>query len=75
MSYSLYLIHLPIMLAVCHLTDTILSLPMGLALSLVLILPLAEVFYRFVEVPSMELGRKLARRVPKVPPAMPPAQV
>lgn len=56
-SYSLYLTHVPIMLALMYLLRDRVPLVVILALSVALILPAAELFYRLVEQPSMRLGR------------------
>jgi len=63
-SYSLYLTHLPIMLTLMYLLRNSAPLPLILALSLALILPAAELFYRWVEQPSMRLGRLAFERKP-----------
>lgn len=59
-SYSLYLIHLPVLLAVMHLLggeiEPVLLLPLVWALSIAL----ADVSQRLVERPSQGLGRRLA---------------
>lgn len=61
-SYSFYLIHLPVMLAVTswlyHPTD---SLWLSLAVSLVCSLALAHGVYRFIEVPTQNWGRARAK--------------
>jgi len=61
-SYSLYLTHLPIMLALMYALHDRVSLSVILALSLVLMLPVAEIFHRQVELPSSRLGRLTIRR-------------
>ncbi len=60
-SYSIYLIHVPVLLAILHLlgpsVDAVLLLPLAWAASLVL----ADVMQRTIEGPSQALGRRLAR--------------
>lgn len=60
-SYSLYLIHVPVLLAVIHLLGNqvrpVLLLPLAWVISIVL----ADVFQRLIEGPSHRLGRRLAR--------------
>ncbi len=60
-SYSLYLIHLPILLAVVHLGYA--HWPLSLLLPLYVLLSLlgAEVLYRLVEAPCQRLGHRLAQ--------------
>jgi peptidoglycan/LPS O-acetylase OafA/YrhL len=63
-SYSLYLIHLPVLLAVFH------SFPgnsylLNACLSIALALVSAELMHRVVEVPSMAAGRILAAKMEK----------
>ncbi len=62
-SYSLYLVHLPLLVGAVHLAYGV--LPMGVILAVVIALSLlcAETMHRFVEVPSIRLGRTLARRI------------
>jgi peptidoglycan/LPS O-acetylase OafA/YrhL len=59
-SYSLYLVHFPIILASVHLLYGRLPLPAILCLSLATSLGVAELMNRFVEQPSIALGRRLA---------------
>jgi peptidoglycan/LPS O-acetylase OafA/YrhL len=59
-SYSLYLIH-PLVLMTCvYAFFGIFPLPLSVALALGLSLFFSEYFYRWVERPSMEWGRKLS---------------
>ncbi|MDX8534696.1 acyltransferase [Mesorhizobium sp. VK25A] len=72
-SYSLYLTHLPVMLALMYLLRDRAPLPVILVLSLALMLPVAEIFHRNVELPSMRLGRLTVRRKPVPPGGAAPA--
>ena len=64
-SFSLYLVHLPIILAAVTLLRSV-SLPLALAVSVAASLVVAELFYRYVEQPShrlsMAVGRAVGRR-------------
>lgn len=60
-SYALYLIHLPVLLAILHLMHGLLPLPALLVLAVGLALVAAEAMHRFVEKPAIALGRRLAR--------------
>lgn len=66
-SYSLYLIHLPVLLTVGHLLVGRVSLSIVLLLIVALSMCAAEIMYRFVERPSIHLGRKLAQRASRAP--------
>jgi peptidoglycan/LPS O-acetylase OafA/YrhL len=72
-SYSLYLIHYPIFLAVGAAWNAIFgSKPVNFLVPLMasfLILPLAWVFNRFTEVPSHNFGRKMAKKLTEPPAA------
>lgn len=61
-SYSLYLVHLIVLIAAVYALHDI--LPTGVILSLVVVLSLvsAEVLNRTVELPSSELGKRLAEK-------------
>ncbi|WP_445155061.1 acyltransferase family protein [Arthrobacter sp. Hor0625] len=65
-SFSLYLVHLPIILAAVTLLRPV-SLPLALAVAVVLCFVAAELFYRYVEQPAQRLstaaGRAVDRRV------------
>lgn len=65
-SFSLYLVHLPIILAGVTLLQSV-SLPLALAVSAVASFAVAELFYRFVEQPAQRLsiaaGRAVERRL------------
>ncbi|MEX2697532.1 acyltransferase family protein [Rhizobium mongolense] len=56
-SYSMYLIHVPIMLALNYVLHDHVPILAILALAIFLTLIAAEIFYRFVEQPAMRLGR------------------
>ncbi|MDN4645519.1 acyltransferase family protein [Arthrobacter sp. PsM3] len=64
-SFSLYLVHLPIILAGVTLLRSV-SLPLALAVSVAAAFVIAELFYRYVEQPahrlSMAVGRAVGRR-------------
>lgn len=63
-SYSLYLVHGPLGLNIMgRVDDTGLPYPVVLLIALVAIAIVTEAVYRFVERPSIELGRRLARRL------------
>ena len=67
-SYSLYLIHVPLLIAAVHLTYG--RLPLGFTIAAVIPASLlcAELMHRFVELPSIRLGRVLSRmRWPALP--------
>jgi peptidoglycan/LPS O-acetylase OafA/YrhL len=59
-SYSLYLVHFPIIMTCVHLLYARLPLPAIFAFAIVSSLVTAELMYRFIEQPSMALGRRLA---------------
>jgi len=61
-SYSLYLIHLPILTAAIHGLGPVLPLWAIMAIAVPTALIAAELFYRAVEAPSMRLGKRLTRR-------------
>ena len=58
-SYSLYLIHVPLLVSAVHLTYG--RLPLGVTIPAVIAASLlcAELMHRFVELPSIRLGRIL----------------
>lgn len=61
-SYSLYLLHLPVLLIFLHLGSGRAPLGLVLAMSAATSLLLAELSYRYLERPSIELGRQIARQ-------------
>lgn len=75
-SFSLYLVHLPIILAGVALLRSV-SLPLALAVSVAASFVIAELFYRYVEQPahrlSMAVGRAVGRRARRDAPAAIPA--
>ncbi|WP_083266465.1 acyltransferase family protein [Arthrobacter sp. U41] len=75
-SFSLYLVHLPIILAGVTLLRSV-SLPLALAVSAVASFVVAELFYRYVEQPahrlSMAVGRAVGRRTRSDAPSDSPA--
>lgn len=67
-SYSLYLIHLIVLLAAVHLLFGELPLPLILLGGVLLSLACAELMYRCIERPAIDIGQRLARaRTPKAP--------
>lgn len=63
-SYSLYLIHVPLLAAVIHLAHGWLPLPLTVLCVIPLALACAGLMYRLVEQPSIRLGRRLATLAP-----------
>lgn len=61
-SYSLYLVHLPILIGFTHLLFGRLNQVWVEAIAMLVIFPVATLMNRFVEIPSQRLGRILARR-------------
>jgi peptidoglycan/LPS O-acetylase OafA/YrhL len=59
-SYSLYLIHVPLLIAVVQVTYGRAPLWLAVAAAIPLSLGAAEVMYRFIEMPSIGLGRYLS---------------
>lgn len=59
-SYSLYLIHVPLLIAAVHLTHGRVPLWATVAIVIPLSLAIAALMYRYVEEPSIRLGRLLA---------------
>lgn len=64
-SYSLYLIHVPVLLAVFYLLHRLMSVGAMIAVAFPAILLAAHAMHYMVEKPSMTLGRKLAHRFKK----------
>ena len=63
-SYSLYLVHLPILLTLVHLLSGQVPLPVLLAATVVLSLTAAGLSYRWVESPAIAFGRKVTQPRP-----------
>lgn len=61
-SFSLYLIHVPILLAMVRLTHGWLPIPIALVAGASLALLLAEGFHRLIEQPCQRLGRRLTTK-------------
>jgi peptidoglycan/LPS O-acetylase OafA/YrhL len=59
-SYSLYLVHLPILLTLVHLLFNRVPLQYILLLTIVLSLAVADIAYRLIEKPCIDLGRRVA---------------
>jgi peptidoglycan/LPS O-acetylase OafA/YrhL len=62
-SYSLYLVHLVVIVALVRALHLQVAAPLLLLAAVPLSLLVAEVFYQLVERPSQSLGRRLAARV------------
>lgn len=62
-SYSLYLVHLPILIALLHVLNGKIPLVVILAITLVLVLVVSDLSYRLIESPSLLLGRRLANLI------------
>jgi peptidoglycan/LPS O-acetylase OafA/YrhL len=60
-SYSLYLIHLPVLFAAMHLSYGLLDPLAAVALTIAISLGAAEIMYRLVEAPSLRLSRNIGR--------------
>jgi peptidoglycan/LPS O-acetylase OafA/YrhL len=69
-SFSLYLVHVPVVLATTWLVRPV-SPYLSVAIGFVAALLVAEVFYRFVEHPSHLLAMNVGRRVRSAPKAVP----
>jgi peptidoglycan/LPS O-acetylase OafA/YrhL len=61
-SYSLYLIHMPVLLALVYLFYEKVPLGPMIALTLPAMLVAAQLMHHLIELPSMALGRRLAQR-------------
>jgi peptidoglycan/LPS O-acetylase OafA/YrhL len=66
-SYSLYLLHLPIILAFEHTLYGKVNEWAILALAVAASIPVAAISYRYVELPTMRLGKALAASMPVSP--------
>ena len=62
-SYSLYLLHLPILLAFEHTLHGRLADPVILLLAIPTSCAVAHVSYRFIELPSIKLGKSISARM------------
>ncbi len=62
-SYSLYLLHTVVLLTAVHLAGRAIPWPVTVVAALGLTIPAAYLSYRFIEVPTIRLGRKLAERI------------
>ena len=63
-SYSLYLVHLPILLTLVHLFSGQVPLPVLLAATLALSLVCAGLSYRWIERPAIAFGRRITQPKP-----------
>jgi peptidoglycan/LPS O-acetylase OafA/YrhL len=68
MSYSLYLVHLPILFALFHLYLGKLPFGMIVGMGVIVSLSAAEIMYRLVESPAIALGRRLTAEPAKPSP-------
>lgn len=66
-SYSLYLTHMVVLMAAVHALHAYLPLPAILGLVIPLALAVAALSYRWIEEPSIALGRRLARAPRRTP--------
>ncbi|SDY63010.1 acyltransferase [Thermoactinomyces sp. DSM 45892] len=64
-SYSLYLVHLPIILFMVHLLANSIPTSAILLLSFVVALLVASLSYYFIEIPSIKMGAKIAKKIKK----------
>ena len=62
-SFSLYLVHLPVLLVIVHALIGLLPIATILAIALPVCLVVAELFWLAVERPSMQLSRVIGRRL------------
>lgn len=62
-SYSLYLIHVPVLYAVINVLQKQFGYGMAITVAVPLIFVSAQLMYRWVELPSVWLGRKFAERL------------
>lgn len=74
-SYSLYLVHVPILVAVVHLGGDRLPLTALFVVALCLSLGMAEICHRLVERPSIRLGRALSARLAPHPANAAPQEI
>lgn len=65
-SYSLYLVHMIILLSLVHLCYGIIPLWLIWMITFISTLIVSTISYHFVEVPLIALGRKLTSRIPKL---------
>ena len=61
-SYSLYLTHAVILLALLHLLDGRIPMSAIIALMWIVAVPVAALSYRWVELPAIGLGKRVASR-------------
>jgi peptidoglycan/LPS O-acetylase OafA/YrhL len=71
-SFSLYLVHVPVILSLTILMHGALSLPVLIAIVVPVSIALAAVFDHFITVPSAALGHRLAQAAGQARPALPP---
>lgn len=64
-SYSLYLVHLPLMLTCGFVLTSIVSPRVALTIAIAVSFMLAEIMYRFVEAPGLKFGRAIIELLPR----------
>lgn len=62
MSYSLYLVHVLVIMLSARYLSLLVPLELTVVLPIILVLPVASLSYRFIELPSMNLGKRLAEK-------------
>jgi peptidoglycan/LPS O-acetylase OafA/YrhL len=70
-SFSLYLVHLPLLLAATHLLRDQDVPEVAALMAVVLSLPVAALMCRWVEVPAHRLARRIRPRAPRLPAGLP----
>jgi peptidoglycan/LPS O-acetylase OafA/YrhL len=71
MSYSIYLLHSAVIFILIHLLYGRLPLLIIFPICLAIVIPASWVFYRCVEVPSIDMGRKLSEYFQRTAPVSP----
>ncbi|ACI50521.1 acyltransferase 3 [Gluconacetobacter diazotrophicus PA1 5] len=71
-SYSLYLVHMPVLMAMVHALHGHMPMPAILAVSIILSLAVATLGFHWIEQPAIALGRHLTRRTMSAPVAVVP---
>lgn len=62
MSYSLYLVHVLVIMLSARYLSLLIPLKAAVLLPIILVLPVAWLSYKYIELPSMNLGKRLADR-------------
>ena len=60
MSYSLYLVHVLVIMLSARYLSLLIPLQVAVVLPIILVLPVASLSYKYIELPSMNLGKRLA---------------